>query len=261
MSEWINIIIGFDTFFNLDEKSKGFLVVKWIFINVRSSFIPWVSEFISEFFLTSVFNVGFITYCFPPPCRCATEGPQKGLDLSANVPVGNSPSAAAAAEAPAASAQHGSTSAPLEPQNSTIRSEVMPSSPVVIHHVQSSPVHMQQSQQSAALTAQLSPPLTPSPPHVPSPNPSKGQDRESPKAAAFDPPSPTHHKKTHGNPMNNGNGAANQGLIIEELQNSQDKSKNRAMSIEVCLITFQLPVGLDLFLSNSKTAVIFNHST
>ncbi|KAM7390363.1 hypothetical protein PAMA_008504 [Pampus argenteus] len=170
--------------------------------------------------------------------RCATEGPQKGPDPSANVPVDNSPSAAAApaaeapAEAPSASVQHGSTADPLEPQNSTIRSEVMPSSPVVIHHVQSSPVHMQQSQQSAALTTQPSPPLTPSPTHVPSPSPSKNQGRESPKGADSDPPSPARHKKTHRNLVNNGNGTANQVLVIEELQNSQDKCKNRAMSIE-----------------------------
>ncbi|TMS16155.1 Sickle tail protein [Larimichthys crocea] len=125
--------------------------------------------------------------------RCATEGLQKGPDPSANVPVCNSPAAAAAEappEAPPASVQPGSTSAPLEPQSSTIRSEVMPSSPVVIHHVQSSPVHMQQSQQSAALTAQPSPPLTPSPLSCPSPNLSKTQGRESPKGTAVDPPSP-----------------------------------------------------------------------
>ncbi|KAL7373324.1 hypothetical protein ABVT39_003759 [Epinephelus coioides] len=167
--------------------------------------------------------------------RCATEGPQKGPDPSANVPVDNSPSAAppdAPAEASAASAQPGSTSAPLEPQSSTIKSEVMPSSPVVIHHVQSSPVHMQQSQQSAALTAQPSPPLTPSPTHVPSPILSKSQGRESPKGAASDPPSPARHKKPQGNPVNNGNGTASQGLVIEELQSSQDKNKNRAMSIQ-----------------------------
>ncbi|XP_059182701.1 sickle tail protein homolog isoform X5 [Centropristis striata] len=161
--------------------------------------------------------------------RCASEGPQKGPDPSANVPVDNSPSAA---EAPVASAQPGSPSAPLEPQSSTIKSEVMPSSPVVIHHVQSSPVHMQQSQQSAALTAQPSPPLTPSPTHIPSPNPSKNQGRESPKGSASDPPSPARLKKTQGNPVNNGNGTATPGLVIEELQNSQDKNKSRAMSIE-----------------------------
>ncbi|XP_037613301.1 sickle tail protein homolog isoform X16 [Sebastes umbrosus] len=159
--------------------------------------------------------------------RCASEGSQKGPEPSANVPVDNSPSAAA--ESPAASVQPGS---PLEPQSSTIKSEVMPSSPVVIHHVQSSPVLIQQSQQSAALTAQPSPPLTPSPSHTPSPIPTKIQGRESPKGAASDPPSPARQKKTQGNPVNNGNGAPTQGLVIEELQTSQDKSKNRAMSIE-----------------------------
>lgn len=180
---------------------------------------------------------------FPPIDRCATEASQKGPDPSANVPVSNSPSLAAAvaespADAPLESAQSVSTSALLEPQSSTIRSEVMPSSPVVIHHVQSSPVHMQQSQQSAALTAQPSPPLTPSPSSVPSPNPSKGQGHESPKTAATEPQSPAHCKKTHGNSVNNGNCVANQHLVIEELQ--KDKSKNRAMSIEVCWITIQM---------------------
>uniref|UniRef100_A0A8D0D9Y7 Actin interacting protein 3-like C-terminal domain-containing protein n=1 Tax=Sander lucioperca TaxID=283035 RepID=A0A8D0D9Y7_SANLU len=163
--------------------------------------------------------------------RCATEGPQKGPDPTANVQVDTSLSAAAAAAAAAeeALAEAGSTSAPLEPQSSTIKSEVMPASPVVIHHVQSSRVHMQQSQQSAALTAQPSPPLTPSPSHTPSPNPSKSHGWESPKGAASDPPSPARHKKTQGYPVNNGNGT---GLVIEELQNSQDKSKNRAMCIK-----------------------------
>ncbi|XP_040921255.1 sickle tail protein homolog isoform X3 [Toxotes jaculatrix] len=163
--------------------------------------------------------------------RHASEGSQKGPDPSANIPVDNSPAAAvseALAEASPAPVQSSSNSAPPELQNSTIRSEVMPSSPVVIHHVQSSPVHIQQSQQSAALTAHPSPPLTPSPIQVPSPNPSKSHGRESPKGASLDPPSPARHKKTHGNPVNNGN----QDLVIEELQSSQDKSKNRAMSIE-----------------------------
>uniref|UniRef100_A0A3Q1HU37 Actin interacting protein 3-like C-terminal domain-containing protein n=1 Tax=Anabas testudineus TaxID=64144 RepID=A0A3Q1HU37_ANATE len=132
--------------------------------------------------------------------RCATEGPQKGPDPSANVSVENSAPAEVPAEVPSAIVQPGSTSAPLEPQNSTIRSEVMPSSPVVIHHVQSSPVHMHQSQQSAALTAQPSPPLTPSP-----------------------------TQKAQGN---NVNGTTSTDLVIEELQSSQDKSKNRAMFIE-----------------------------
>ncbi|CAI5673038.1 unnamed protein product [Oreochromis niloticus] len=162
--------------------------------------------------------------------RCATEFSQKGPELSSNATVDNSP--AVAVDTPAdvspAPGQPGSTSAPLEPQSSTIKSEVMPSSPVVIHHVQSSPVLIQQSQQSAALTSQPSPPATPSPTHISSPNLSKSQDRESPKAVATDPPSPTRYKKTHGN----SNGTASQDLVIEELQSSKEKNKSRAVSIK-----------------------------
>uniref|UniRef100_A0A3P8UE48 Si:ch211-285f17.1 n=1 Tax=Cynoglossus semilaevis TaxID=244447 RepID=A0A3P8UE48_CYNSE len=102
--------------------------------------------------------------------------------------------------------------APLDHQNSTVRSEVMPSSPVVIHQVRSSPVNLQQSQQSAALTSQ----------------PIKGQDRESAKGVSLDPPSPVHQKKTHGILKNNGT----QVLVMEELQSHPDKSKSRALSIE-----------------------------
>lgn len=221
-------------------KNPKFWIVKMIWINALFSNMLLRSEW-------PFFQCVFITYHFLPSCRCATEAPQKGPDLSANASVSTSPSAAAEApaEAPPVSAQSCSTSAPLEPQSSTIRSEVMPSSPMVIHHVQSSPVHMQQLQQSAALTGQPSPPLITSPTHVASPNPSKCQGRESPKGAATDPSSSAHHRKTHANSVNNGNGA-NQGLVIEELQNSQDKSKDRTMSIEVCLITFQLLFGYDM---------------
>ncbi|KAM9712814.1 sickle tail protein homolog isoform 5-T5 [Menidia menidia] len=167
--------------------------------------------------------------------RSASEFSQKGPDPPNSVSVRSSPVVAAEApvEAPPASVKASPTPAPPEPQTSTIRSEVMPSSPVVIHHVQSSPVHMQQSQQSAALTAQPSPPLTPSPTHTSSPHLSKSQGRESPKGATSGPPSPARLKKTHGNSINNGNSSAQQDLIIEELQSSKDKSKNRAMSIEV----------------------------
>uniref|UniRef100_A0A674P7Y2 KIAA1217 n=1 Tax=Takifugu rubripes TaxID=31033 RepID=A0A674P7Y2_TAKRU len=153
--------------------------------------------------------------------RCATEGSQKCPDLVANVPVSHSPSPSPpSSESPGntlpVSTQPGPTSAPLEPQSSTIKSEVMPSSPVVIHHVQSSPVHIQQSQH---------------PTNAPSPNPGKSQGRESPKTAAVDPASPAQCKKTRRNSANNGNGTK-QDLVIEELQNSPDKSKKRVMSIE-----------------------------
>lgn len=163
----------------------------------------------------------------------------------------NSHLAEVPAEVPPALVQSGPPSAPLEPQNSTIRSEVMPSSPVVIHHVQSSPVHMHQSQQSAALTAQPSPPLTPNPTQVPSLNPCKSQGRESPKGGASESQSPTFLKKAHANPVNNGNGTTSTDLVIEELQSSQDKSKNRAMFIEVYLLTQPGACGLDLILCNT----------
>lgn len=168
-------------------------------------------------------------------CRCATE---KGSEPSSNATVHNSPAVAAdtPADVPPQPAQPGSTAGPLEPQSSTIRSEVMPSSPAVIHHVQSSPVHIQQSQQSAALTCQPSPPPTPTSAHISSPNLSKNQGRESPKGAATDPPSPVHLKKTHGN----SNGTASQDLVIGELQSSKERSKNRAVSIKVCLLTLRL---------------------
>ncbi|KAK6299934.1 hypothetical protein J4Q44_G00299670 [Coregonus suidteri] len=107
--------------------------------------------------------------------RCATEGLLKGSDpaMCASVkptPVESSPATTTTTvdsdptvEPPA------SPSALPEPQSSSIRSEVvMPSSPMVIHHVQSAPVHMQQSQQSAALLVQ------PSPPHNPHPQPGPG---------------------------------------------------------------------------------------
>ncbi|XP_047205170.1 sickle tail protein homolog isoform X5 [Girardinichthys multiradiatus] len=162
--------------------------------------------------------------------RYSTEGSQKGVDPSTSVSVGNSHTTAAeaTAEGPSTSVQLVSSLATPEPQTSTVRSEVMPSSPVVIHHVQSSPVHMQQSQQSAALSVQPSPPLSPSPTQNPSPNLSKPQDRESPKLVISDPQSPARLKKIQGN----GNGAPHQDLVIEELQNTKEKSKNRVMSIE-----------------------------
>uniref|UniRef100_A0A3B3ZBV6 Actin interacting protein 3-like C-terminal domain-containing protein n=1 Tax=Periophthalmus magnuspinnatus TaxID=409849 RepID=A0A3B3ZBV6_9GOBI len=95
-----------------------------------------------------------------------------------------------------------------EPQSPTIKSEVMPSSPVVIQQVQSSMVLIQQSQQSAALTTQPGPPLNTSPANSPSPTQSKRQG------------------------PSNGNGTFHKDMVIEELQKNPDKSKNRALSIK-----------------------------
>ncbi|KAK7881779.1 hypothetical protein WMY93_030188 [Mugilogobius chulae] len=105
----------------------------------------------------------------------------------------------------------------------------MPSSPVVIQQVQSSMIFVQQSQQSAALTTQPGSPLRPSPTNSPSPTQSKLQGRESPKSISADSPS---HKKTNGNPASNGNGTFHKDMVIEELQNNPEKSKNRALSIK-----------------------------
>ncbi|XP_036800173.1 sickle tail protein isoform X12 [Oncorhynchus mykiss] len=180
--------------------------------------------------------------------RCATEGLLKGSDPAMCASVKPTPSESSPVtttttvdsdppvELPA------SPSALPEPQSSSIRSEVvMPSSPMVIHHVQSAPVHMQQSQQSAALLVQPSPPTTPT----------HSQGRDSPSSAkgstgtasasnsnpSSQGGSPAQQKKTPAAhlelatqaPVNNGSSGTGN-LLIEEIHT---KSKNRAMSIEV----------------------------
>uniref|UniRef100_A0A8C8C2J9 Sickle tail protein homolog n=1 Tax=Oncorhynchus tshawytscha TaxID=74940 RepID=A0A8C8C2J9_ONCTS len=106
-----------------------------------------------------------------------------------------------------------SLSALPEPQISSIRSEVvMPSCPMVIHHVQSSPVHIQQSQQSAALLVQPSSPITPT----------QSQGRDSPSSAKELP--------TQALVNNGSNGTGN--FFIEEIHTKSSKSNNRAMSIK-----------------------------
>ncbi|KAJ8419150.1 hypothetical protein AAFF_G00006490 [Aldrovandia affinis] len=109
-----------------------------------------------------------------------------------------------------------------EPQSSSIRSEVMPSSPMVIHHAQSAPVLLQQSQQSAALVH--SPPLTPT--HGPD-SPTLGKGNNSPALPQKPVPNPEQPA-----PVAGSNGSAPQNLFIEEVHNSKEKTKLRAMSIE-----------------------------
>ncbi|XP_055785148.1 sickle tail protein-like isoform X4 [Salvelinus fontinalis] len=180
--------------------------------------------------------------------RCATEGLLKGSDPAMCASLKPTPAESGPVtttttvdsdppvEPPA------SPSALPEPQSSSIRSEVvMPSSPMVIHHVQSAPVHMQQSQQSAALLVQPSPPTTPT----------HSQGRDSPSSAkgstgttsasnsnpSSQGGSPAQQKKTPAAhlelatqaPVNNGSSGTGN-LLIEEIHT---KSKNRAMSIEV----------------------------
>ncbi|XP_052398539.1 sickle tail protein homolog isoform X16 [Carassius gibelio] len=112
--------------------------------------------------------------------------------------------------------------ASVAPQSSTVRSEVMTSNPVVIHHAQASPVATQQSQQSTA----------------PSPIPPAAQRREST-------PSPTKQLKKpsleqtqipndsrSGVSANGMNGKGPSPNFIEEIHASRSKNMNRAVSIE-----------------------------
>ncbi|XP_059390455.1 sickle tail protein homolog isoform X3 [Carassius carassius] len=112
--------------------------------------------------------------------------------------------------------------ASVAPQSSTVRSEVMTSNPVVIHHAQTSPVATQQSQQSTA----------------PSQIPPAAQRREST-------PSPTKQLKKPSLeqtqiPNNSRSGVSANGIngkgpspnFIEEIHSSRSKNMNRAVSIE-----------------------------
>ncbi|XP_038828894.1 sickle tail protein homolog isoform X5 [Salvelinus namaycush] len=171
-----------------------------------------------------------------------------GLRRCATTPIDSSPATTTMVDPDPPAEPPASPSALPEAQSSSIRSEVvMPSCPMVIHHVQSSPVHIQQSQQSAALLVQPSPPITPT----------HSQGRDSPSSAkgstgtasssnsnpSSQGGSPAQQKKTPATtaaanqelptqaPVNNGsNGTGN--FFIEEIHTKSSKSKNRAMSIK-----------------------------
>ncbi|XP_056110147.1 sickle tail protein isoform X5 [Rhinichthys klamathensis goyatoka] len=146
--------------------------------------------------------------------RCATDSL---LNPSDSVP--SSP-ASEKAESPIVESLE---PASVIPQSSIVRSEVMTSSPMVIHHVQASPVASQRSQKSIA----------------PSPIPPAAQRREST-------PSPTKQLKKPSLeqtqiPNNSSNGVSandihskgpSPNLLIEEIHANRSKSKNRAVSIE-----------------------------
>ncbi|XP_064188857.1 sickle tail protein homolog isoform X1 [Anguilla rostrata] len=167
--------------------------------------------------------------------RLVTDGPFKGSEslvvreTSAVAVVESEPPPSAVQDSSPPPPSSASPTGLPEPQSSSIRSEVMPASPLVIHHAQSSPVHIQQSLQSAALVHQPSPPLTPS------------QERHSPTLAKISTPtmgnSPALSKKPVLNPepppsVAESNSSAPQNLLIEEVHSSREKSKQRAKSIE-----------------------------
>ncbi|XP_067234654.1 sickle tail protein homolog isoform X9 [Chanodichthys erythropterus] len=146
--------------------------------------------------------------------RCATDSL-----LNPSDPVPSTPASEKAESAIVESFEPAS----VIPQSSIVRSEVMSSSPMVIHHAQASPVASQQSLKSTA----------------PSPIPPAAQRREST-------PSPTKQlKKTSLEqtqiPNTSSNGVSandihskgpSPNLLIEEIQASHSKNMNRAVSIE-----------------------------
>ncbi|MGH0164079.1 UNVERIFIED_CONTAM: hypothetical protein FKN15_071331 [Acipenser sinensis] len=134
-----------------------------------------------------------------------------------------------------------SPSSLAEPQSSSIKSEVMPASPMVIHHVQRSPVVIQQSQHSATLLhLSQSPPATP-PLHLHS-SPMAVQSLQStPVTVQQSQESSTaipQQNHTTPNPeqaaqaMNIGNKSTTQSLLVEEIQSSRTRNRNRVMSFE-----------------------------
>ncbi|XP_042155841.1 sickle tail protein homolog [Oncorhynchus tshawytscha] len=179
--------------------------------------------------------------------KCLTET-LSSLRRCATTPIESSPATSTMVDPDPPAEPPASLSALPEPQISSIRSEVvMPSCPMVIHHVQSSPVHIQQSQQSAALLVQPSSPITPT----------QSQGRDSPSSAkgstgtasssnsnpSSQGGSPAQQKKTPAVTaaanqelptqalVNNGsNGTGN--FFIEEIHTKSSKSNNRAMSIK-----------------------------
>ncbi|XP_065150979.1 sickle tail protein homolog isoform X3 [Paramisgurnus dabryanus] len=113
--------------------------------------------------------------------------------------------------------------ASVTPQTSTVRSEVMTTTPLVIHHAQASPVASQQSQQSTA----PSPPALQRQESIPSPTKQLKKPTASPEQTQI--------------VINSSNGISTNGvhgknpspgLFIEEIQASRSKTKNRAVSIK-----------------------------
>lgn len=165
-----------------------------------------VNVFLIDFYL--IYNLFF---------RSATDSLLKPSDTVSSTPASEKTESAMVESLETAS---------VTPQSSTVRSEVMTSNPVVIHHAQASPVTSQQSQQSTA----------------PSPIPPAAQRREST-------PSPTKQLKKPSLeqtliPNNSSNGVSANGIhakgpspnLIEDIHASRNKNKNRAVSIEVSIV-------------------------
>ncbi|KAK1795413.1 hypothetical protein P4O66_010586 [Electrophorus voltai] len=149
--------------------------------------------------------------------RSVTEGLLKPPDP---VTMTNLTAVEGVESAPPADLQDPVTTPLLEPQSSSVRSEVINSNPVVIHHAQSSPVTPRQCQQSAAPSSaspvQLKKPSALQPDHGP---PSSSVANGSARRSAAPGDDVVH------------DGGASPVLFIEEITN-HSKGKNRATSIE-----------------------------
>lgn len=153
--------------------------------------------------------------------RCATDSL-----LNPSDPVPSTPASEKAESAIVESFEPAS----VIPQSSIVRSEVMSSSPMVIHHAQASPVASQQSLKSTA----------------PSPIPPAAQRRESTPSPTKQPKKPSLEQAQIPNTSSNGVSAndihskgPSPNLLIEEIQASHSKNMNRAVSIEVSIVHFK----------------------
>ncbi|XP_030120371.4 sickle tail protein homolog isoform X20 [Taeniopygia guttata] len=123
-------------------------------------------------------------------------------------------------------AQQNLTAIPSESQVPSVKSEVIPFSAMTVHHVQSSPVVIQQSQHSAALV-----------PHAQG-SPSAGSHGEAVPAGGHPSATPAPQEPTAGSqptqatpaPQVSVNGTTMQSLFIEEIHSAS--TRNRAVSIE-----------------------------
>ncbi|XP_058875784.1 sickle tail protein homolog isoform X2 [Acipenser ruthenus] len=137
--------------------------------------------------------------------------------------------------------QPNSPSALPEPQSSSTKSEVMPTSPMVIHRVQSAPVVIQQSQHSATLLHHSqSPPATPtlrlhsSPMVVQSlqSTPVTVQQSQESSTAILQQNHTSPNPEQAAQAMNISNESTTQSLLVEEIQTSRTRNRNRVVSIE-----------------------------
>ncbi|XP_028820384.1 sickle tail protein homolog isoform X4 [Denticeps clupeoides] len=160
--------------------------------------------------------------------RCATDGLQKPLEP---VTVWNKDCSAPPKELQDPS----SFAAPIvtDPQGSSVRSEVVNLTNMVIHRAQSSPVPTQQSQHSAVPNTVALPQDSNLDP-IPSKNhpPQTGSPVKRKKATPSNlEPMPLQSHSTASNRIPS-KGATNPSLFIEEIQSSQGIIKSRALSIE-----------------------------